>query len=154
MSKYEPLYDHLKPVRANELTMSFTEIEAVLGAPLPVSARQHKAWWANSSGKGHTQPTCWHNAGWKTANVNLVDENVTFIRRADVAKRKRTMFSPDAIPAETWSAAEALTGITDRDEIVRRAMRQLLASEAASRLIALGGTDKEAAAPDRRRILA
>ncbi|MBA4164088.1 MAG: DUF2191 domain-containing protein [Erythrobacter sp.] len=47
--------------------------------------------------------------------------------------------------------AEVLTGITNRDELLREAVTELLRREAGRRLIALGGTMPDAEAPPRRR---
>jgi Swt1-like HEPN len=45
--KYRPLHAHLMRARTNELTMTFEEIENVLGIALPPSAYNHQAWWSN-----------------------------------------------------------------------------------------------------------
>jgi hypothetical protein len=48
MQKYRPLGDYL--VKQNEVSVSLTfqEIEQILGFTLPLSAYNHRAWWANS----------------------------------------------------------------------------------------------------------
>ena len=48
-------------------------------------------------------------------------------------------------------SAMALTGIEERNQLVREALRALIAREAGRRLIALGGTDPQAQAAPRRR---
>ena len=48
-------------------------------------------------------------------------------------------------------AAMTLTGIEERNQLVREALRALIAREAGRRLIALGGTDPQAQAAPRRR---
>ena len=47
--------------------------------------------------------------------------------------------------------AMELTGIEERGVLLREALRSLIEREAAMRLIALGGSDPDAAAPPRRR---
>jgi Arc/MetJ family transcription regulator len=47
--------------------------------------------------------------------------------------------------------AQALTGITEKTAIVHEGLRVLIARESAKRLAALGGSDRRAAAPTRRR---
>jgi hypothetical protein len=42
--RYEALTDHLQRVRTVTVTLPFGEIESILGAPLPASARRHAAW--------------------------------------------------------------------------------------------------------------
>ena len=47
VSKYDPLYQHLSKQKAPTVTMTFTEIEAILGSKLPPSARKYAQWWEN-----------------------------------------------------------------------------------------------------------
>jgi Arc/MetJ family transcription regulator len=47
--------------------------------------------------------------------------------------------------------AQALTGITEKTAIVHEGLRVLIARESAKRLAALGGSDRRATAPARRR---
>ena len=49
------------------------------------------------------------------------------------------------------SKAEAYTGIKEKSALVRAALTALVQREAARRLALLGGTDKTATAPPRRR---
>ena len=57
--------------------MSFDEIEAILGFTLPVSARTYSAWWANNP-QPNRQSNAWLSAGWKTDDLDLDGETVTF----------------------------------------------------------------------------
>ncbi len=83
MSKYEPLQQHLMGQRGLQAPMSFLDIERVLGAPLPRSARRHAPWWANETEGGHVQARAWLEAGWKTSRVDVAGERVVFMRAAD-----------------------------------------------------------------------
>jgi Arc/MetJ family transcription regulator len=49
------------------------------------------------------------------------------------------------------SRAQALTGIAEKTAVVHEGLRALIARESARRLAALGGSDRRAAAPRRRR---
>jgi hypothetical protein len=80
MSKYEKLARHLEALNADEWAATFSEVEAILKSPLPGSARKYSAWWSNQAGEGHAQSGAWQDAGWRTANVDLGKERVTFIR--------------------------------------------------------------------------
>lgn len=55
------------------------------------------------------------------------------------------------IEDDLWRRAEELTGIRERAALVRQAFETLVAVEAGRRLVRLGGTDPQAAAPDRER---
>lgn len=77
-SVYEPLRDHLLFSGKNSVTMSFAEIERILDRPLPASARKRKAWWSNNA-KGHVQADAWLRSSYKTADLDLNAERVTFL---------------------------------------------------------------------------
>jgi Arc/MetJ family transcription regulator len=49
------------------------------------------------------------------------------------------------------SRAQALTGLAEKTAVVHEGLRALIARESARRLAALGGSDRRAAAPGRRR---
>lgn len=147
MGIYEPLGHFLRGRTDDRWSASFAEIEAVLGFTLPMSARKHAAWWANQQGPGHSQ-TSWREAGWKTCNVDLKQGRVDFERM-----QSPDMPAPDDEFALITRAIE-LSGIADRDEVIREALRALIEREGARKLIGLGGTMKDFSAPLRRRTAA
>jgi hypothetical protein len=81
MSVYDPLRRKLESVRKRTVRLSFSEIEALLGRPLPASAYKFSAWWGNESSRraGHTQAMSWLDAGFK-AKVSLKQRAVEFHR--------------------------------------------------------------------------
>jgi hypothetical protein len=81
MGKYDPLRDHLMSLRGDYWRTTFREIETILGASLPPSARTHRPWWANDEGPNRVQAHAWLRAGWQTADVDMARERVTFERR-------------------------------------------------------------------------
>jgi Arc/MetJ family transcription regulator len=52
---------------------------------------------------------------------------------------------------DLMSRAQALTGIREKTGVLHEGLRALVARESARRLAALGGSDRQAAAPRRRR---
>jgi len=52
---------------------------------------------------------------------------------------------------ELVARAQALTGIAEKTAVLHEGLRALIARESARRLTALGGSDRRAAAPPRRR---
>jgi Arc/MetJ family transcription regulator len=56
-----------------------------------------------------------------------------------------------ALDDELLEKAQELTNIAEKSALVREALRALIERESASRLAALGGTDRSAAAGRRRR---
>lgn len=76
-SKYHPLYDRLRQSGQDELTLTFSAIEALLGAQLPATARTQRAWWSNRS-QGAVQAAAWMGAGYHVEGLDLAAEQVTF----------------------------------------------------------------------------
>lgn len=79
MGKYEPLTHYLES-RSDEIwDAQFTDVERVLGFPLPASALEYPAWWANQE-PGHSQTRGWRDAGWETGRVDLARKRLRFVR--------------------------------------------------------------------------
>ena len=58
--------------------LTFSEIEAIIGRPLPQSAKEHRAWWANNP--LHSQGRAWLNAGRKAGKLDLLNNKVCFVK--------------------------------------------------------------------------
>ena len=56
-----------------------------------------------------------------------------------------------ALDDDLLAEAEALTGLGEKTALVREALKALIERESARRLARLGGSDKKAKAPPRRR---
>lgn len=78
--KYDPLTAYLAGLDTDELTLTFAEIEQIIGAALPSSAWQ-SVFWVNSP-KGTFTVRPWRRAGWRVAGVRLAGPSptVTFVR--------------------------------------------------------------------------
>ena len=81
-SIYDPLRRQLESVQKPTIQLSFSEIEEILGRPLPRSAYKFSAWWGNESSlrAGHSQARAWTDAGFKTGGVSLPRKTVEFHR--------------------------------------------------------------------------
>lgn len=79
MSKYESLRSHLTSLDAPSWRASFAEIEGILGFALPRSAYAYPAWWSNDA-TGHSHSLAWLEAGWKTEQVDIAGQKLTFRR--------------------------------------------------------------------------
>ena len=75
--KYLPLSRYLLK-NARSVHVAFTDLEKILGLPLPDSARNYRAWWANEVSGRHVQASAWMGIGWKVESVDLHAESVTF----------------------------------------------------------------------------
>jgi len=62
----------------SETTLSFQEIEEIIGDRLPESARKQKGWWSNIRGRMPSE--AWLTVGWMVKEVDLEEGRVTFIR--------------------------------------------------------------------------
>lgn len=78
-TKYEALFNYLSGSDGREVTLSFAEIETLLEAKLPVSARRRRGWWSNR-GSGGVQAQAWMAAGYHVTALDLAQEQVTFAK--------------------------------------------------------------------------
>jgi len=65
--KYQELENHLRDIAKDKLSisLSFKQIEDILGFDLPKSARTHRAWWGNEiDTSSRSQARAWRNAGF------------------------------------------------------------------------------------------
>jgi len=80
MSKYAPLRDWLFNAANHRVTMTFQQIDDLVGG-LPMSARKYQEWWSNENVDTTTHSHCksWQSAGYK-AKVDISLEKVSFRR--------------------------------------------------------------------------
>jgi DNA-binding transcriptional regulator YiaG len=75
-NKYHSLYRALQSAGSEKVSFTFGEIEALLGRPLPPSARSRRDWWGNR--KKATQAAAWMEAGYHVLELDLPGEQVAF----------------------------------------------------------------------------
>ncbi|MCB9418256.1 MAG: helix-turn-helix transcriptional regulator [Ardenticatenaceae bacterium] len=78
-SKYEALFAHLSASGFQEIRLTFSEIETLLGRELPATARRQRGWWSNRS-SGGVQAAAWMGAGYHVTELDLAAEQVTFAK--------------------------------------------------------------------------
>lgn len=80
-SRYTPLAEYLyqQPASRDRITITFSEIERIIGGDLPASAREYRAWWSNDTSR-QAQAAQWLSAGWRTDEVDQTRGFVTFSR--------------------------------------------------------------------------
>lgn len=155
-SSYQALADYLTSKKADFWEASFSDVERKLGRPLPPSAYRHQAWWANQNGPGHSQTHGWRSVGWRTARLDLERKRVRFERESGPQESKEPEVE-EARPADDdalFAQAAEYLGTSDRAELIRQALRALLAREAADHLIRMGGGMPDLKLPPRERPLA
>ena len=83
MSIYAPLRDRLSSLSVTTVRMRFADIEEIIGRDLPPSARRYSAWWGNNDQGGKRHSVAWRHAGWRTEDLALEMEEVSFVRESE-----------------------------------------------------------------------
>lgn len=76
MAKYDALRDHLMSRTGTTVSMSFGDVERIVG-DLPSTAFTTRQFWANDS---KVQARAWRAAGWHVDSVALTSERVVFAK--------------------------------------------------------------------------
>ncbi len=79
MGKFDPLRKHLEQNGSDRITLSFSDIERIIGEELCPSARKHHAYWRLS--KTHMLPQAVDDAGYSVESVQLTNETVSFSKK-------------------------------------------------------------------------
>ncbi|MUH00234.1 helix-turn-helix domain-containing protein [Scytonema sp. UIC 10036] len=126
-SKYQPLFEYLHSSDRTEVTLSFAEIEALMGDSLPETARTQRRWWGNRS-KGALQASAWMNAGYIVGEIDLEQERITFRKPASGYKvqpvANSTKWNSDSI-----KALRLKMGLTQSELAEELGVRQQTVSE-------------------------
>lgn len=80
-SKYDTLREYLSSSGEDVVELSFDQIGDLVG-PLPQSAWDHPAWWANEASGSHVQARSWMGAGFRVFRIDQEHGWVRF-RRGD-----------------------------------------------------------------------
>lgn len=129
-TKYYPLYEYLKARlgREKSVELAFEQIETILEAPLPASARKSRSWWANSKMSNRVQAAAWMEAGYHVDAVDLEQEQVVF-SRPELPYHLIQDPSKMEWNAETIKALRQHMGLTQQELADRLNMRQQTISE-------------------------
>ena len=91
VGKYEPFGQFLRKQRAQEVRLTFGEIENIVKAKLPPSARQQRAWWSNNPDNS-VMTKVWLDAGFRSEQVDMEARKLVF--------RRMSMPSGQQLPEE------------------------------------------------------
>lgn len=113
MGKYAALGRHLdRKAREDEqrVDLTFEEVEEIIPGTLPLSAREHRAWWANTATNHVQAEEGWLGAGWVVETVDVEDEWVVFEAEwTDIESRmsivEGTPPERDLSDREVWTVA-------------------------------------------------
>ncbi len=87
MGKYEPLGVFLRGQRAQEVPLTFHEIEKITGVKLPPKAQHHRAWWSNNA-SNNVMTKVWLDAGYESTRVDMTARKLVFRRVAKAPSRE------------------------------------------------------------------
>lgn len=131
-SKYQPLQEYLEKSNTAEITLTFTEIEEIIGNTLPDSARTKRQWWGNRN-KGALQAISWIKAGYNVTKINLEEKKITFSKPVSTYKIKSSKAEPvgDAVKwnSESIKALRQKMGLTQSEFAMELGVRQQTISE-------------------------
>jgi len=74
MDEYRPLQQYLERCEGQTVTLTYEQMESIIGDKLPMSAHKYTAWWANG---GHYYAESWLSVGWKVDKARF-SESVAF----------------------------------------------------------------------------
>lgn len=94
MKSYAHLKEHLRRQIKSTCSLTFDELEQLLGFGLPLKALIHHAWWSNEIDPEHPQNKAWLDVGWVVDEMHLVEQRVDF-KRAVAPEKPR-------IKGATW----------------------------------------------------
>lgn len=80
-AKYIGLTRYLRQDKRPRITLSFEEIENIVGFKLPESAYIHQPFWANTS--SHSVAYSWMQVGYMARSLDLENKKVTFVLEKD-----------------------------------------------------------------------
>jgi hypothetical protein len=82
MAIFDLLREFLKktPAHSNDITLSFDQINQILGRKLPATANNRQQWWGNQTGHTHSQAMAWRAAGFKVGRAKMDKRWVRFER--------------------------------------------------------------------------
>jgi hypothetical protein len=122
-SKYEPLEIYLAGLSPSmtEISLSFREIEDIIGASLPNSAHVYREWWANQADLStRPQAKAWIDAGFEVEAVQQHQDggSVIFRRRGLAGNTPRLGWSPETL-LENFKQVAELAGVSLTDGDIR-----------------------------------
>jgi hypothetical protein len=80
--KYQALWRWLREQEPGDIQVTFTDVEDILGIPLPPSARVHLPHWYGYHGTALGRAI--RDAGWKVRRVDLGTESLTFVPEVSI----------------------------------------------------------------------
>lgn len=115
--KYSPLSDFFSNNNEEAITLSYEQIENILGSPLPNSAYQYQAWWTNNP-KNHFHASTWVDNGFKVEDIKFGEfivfrkvkhELINAPSMTTITKEISDIGSSEVLEIEEWRFLEKLS---------------------------------------------
>jgi CBS domain-containing protein len=74
-----------RPVDQQRISLTFSQVEAIISDTLPGAARQHPSWWGNDA-LNSPQSQQWLEVGWRIYSVDVRGEIVSFTRSRELER--------------------------------------------------------------------
>lgn len=78
-AKYQSLHEYLRGSVGDTHTLTFAQLERLMGSSLPLTAKIQRGWWANRE-SGSPQASAWIQAGFRVEDVDLSAQAINFVR--------------------------------------------------------------------------
>lgn len=117
-TKYYPLFRYLRQRERDRIRLTFEDIEAIIDASLPPSARARRGFWSNREEGAH-QAQAWMKAGYRVDSIDLGSGEVEFRRRRATYVVKREQ------GALRWEA-ESIRALREHLDMNQGELAQLL----------------------------
>jgi hypothetical protein len=102
MSKYEPLKRYLREQQADEVPLTFRDIEKIIGEKLP-NSQFNRAWWSNNP-NNNVMTSAWLAADYITEKVDIKKRRLVFRRIGTM--RPRQLSEEERQRHARWYGAE------------------------------------------------
>ena len=102
---------YLEKCEKDEIKLSFSDVERILGFQLPDSAYLHQPYWSNSG--SHPIASGWLNAGYLSQHIDMKGQTVEFVKKNHQSRQIQEEAKKTAVMSREKCAALAL------DEAVR-----------------------------------
>ena len=137
MTKYSPLTDFLSAYPDSRITLSFEQVEELIGSSLPASSANYEAHWR---GRTPGRPGgAIAEAGWSVARIDQRGREVTLIRSGKPAARSP---APPVVATRTSASAMTAGGWQSFEERARRYFSGLWGVELRARDVTVGSGRK------------
>lgn len=99
MGKYEPLGQFLRKQSGDMISMTFKQVEKIIGSKLP-SSKESRTFWSNNP-RNNVMTKEWLEAGYETELVDVVSGKLQF--------RRKTSGHPGRLP--NWGSLKGLISL-------------------------------------------